>query len=171
MATLEELEGKLQVLEKRMQALEDLEAIKKLKARYGELADERQWAKGKEDFEFIASEIVKLFTEDGVWDGGEAFGICKGRKEIYEYFRRPAWKLGLHYLMNPQITIEDNKAHGRWYLLLPGTMKDNTAVWMAGFEDDEYLKMNGQWLKSHMKLTLLFLTPYEQGWAKKRMIG
>jgi len=171
MAALEELGGRIQALEKRMHALEDLQAIKKLKARYGELADERSRVKEKEELEVIASEMAKLFTEDGVWDGGEVFGIRKGRKEIYEYFRQPAWKLGLHYFMNPHVTIEGNKARGRWYLLLPGTTKDNTAVWMAGFEDDEYVKMNGQWLKSRMKLTLLFLTPYDQGWVKRRMIG
>ena len=171
MTTLEELEGTIRALEKRMQALEDLEAINKLKARYTELVDERQWVKGKEDLKVIASEIAKLFTEDGVWDSGKEFGICKGRKEIYEHFLQPAFKLGLHYFVKPHITIEGNKARGRWYLLLPGTTRDDTPVWMAGFEDDEYVKINGRWLQSHMKLTLLFLTPYDQGWVKRRMIG
>ena len=70
MPTLEELETTMQALEKRIQSLEDLEAIRKSKARYGQLCDERYMAKEREDLEAKAKELSELFTEDGVWDGG-----------------------------------------------------------------------------------------------------
>lgn len=165
MATLEELE-------KRIQVLEDLEAIKKLKARYAQLCDDKYHAgvvKGKEDLELIANEIAKLFTEDAVWDGGKEFGICKGRKEIYEHFRQAGLKFAVHYFVMPHITVEGNKARGRWYLWQAATMRDDTPVWQAAFEDDEYVKINGRWLQNYMKLTILFLTPYDQGWVKRRI--
>ena len=55
-------------IERRLQALEDIEAIKKLKIRYCHCAD-------AQDYPGFAS----LFTEDAVWEGG-AFGHAEGRK-------------------------------------------------------------------------------------------
>ncbi len=167
MATLEELE-------KRIQVLEDLEAIKKLKARYAQLCDAKYRdgrPKGKEELELVAKELANLFTEDAVWDGGKEFGICKGRKEIYERFKKVSLNFAVHYFLMPHITIEGNKAWARWYLWQVATLTDNTPVWFAGLEDDEYVKINGQWLQTLMKATVIFLTPYDQGWVKKRIIG
>jgi predicted aconitase len=42
---------------------------------------------------------------------------------------------------------------------------------MAGFEDDEYVKIDGQWLHSFMKMTAVFFTPYDEGWIKKKIIS
>ena len=55
-------------IERRLQALEDIEAIKKLKIRYCHCAD-------AQDHPGFAS----LFTEDAVWEG-VAFGPPKGEK-------------------------------------------------------------------------------------------
>jgi hypothetical protein len=52
-------------IEKRIEALEDLEAIKKMKAFYGHLCDER-YGKGKAELERLAEKITVLFTEDAV---------------------------------------------------------------------------------------------------------
>ena len=166
MATLEELEARIQILE-------DLEAIRKLKARYAQLCDNKYnggMAKGNADLEAVASQIAKLFVEDAVWDGGKQFGICKGTQEIYHRFKQGSFNFAVHYFLMPHITIENNKAQGRWYLWQAATLTDNTAVWISGFEDDEYVKIDGQWLVSYMKITLLFLSPYDQGWVKKKLI-
>jgi len=155
MVTLEELE-------KRMQVLEDLEALKKLKARYAQVCDDL----------YNPDEMVKLFTEDAVWDGGEVWGVHKGKQAIYDFFKGASSNLlfAIHYFSNPNITIQGNKAWGRWYLWQACTRYDNTPLWLAGYEDDEYMKIDGQWLQSRMRLTLLFLTPYDQGWVKKRIV-
>ena len=52
-----------QELEKRLQTLEDIEAIKRLKARYCAMCDAGYDSDG----------LAGLFTEDAVWDGG-SFG-------------------------------------------------------------------------------------------------
>ena len=160
----------LESLEKRIQFLEDLEAIKKMKAYYGHLCDER-YGKGKDELKALAEKITNLFTDDAVWDGGPKFGIQRGRKEIYDYFANPAINFGLHFFVKPNLTIEGNKANGRWYLLMPGTTKDNTPFWLAGFEDDEYVKKTGQWLHSYMKMIPVFFTPYDEGWVKQKLIS
>jgi hypothetical protein len=80
--TTAELEARLRILEGRIETLEDVEAIRRLKARYGELVDERYAGgapRGREELERIAGEIAALFTEDALWDGGPALGVCQGR--------------------------------------------------------------------------------------------
>jgi hypothetical protein len=164
----------LKDLEKRIQALEDLEAIKKLKAKYGQLCDARYdlktlAMKSENEVKSIAREIANLFTEDAVWDGGERLRIARGREEIYERFVNSAFNFAVHYFVMPDITIDGNKAKARWYLFQAATSKENVAVWMAGIEDDEYTKWNDRWLQTYMKVTIAFLTPYDQGWAKKNL--
>ena len=64
----------LEDIAQRVQTLEDVEAIKKLKARYCAGADERDEEK-----------FVGCFTEDAVWDGGN-FGHFEGKAAIREFF-------------------------------------------------------------------------------------
>ena len=100
-------------IERRLQALEDIEAIKKLKIRYCHCAD-------AQDYPGFAS----LFTEDAVWEGG-AFGHAEGRKAIEEFLRgvqAQSLPFALHYVMNATIEVTGNTAVGQWYLLEPCTM-------------------------------------------------
>ena len=50
----------LEDIERRLRALEDVEAIKRLKARYCAYCDDHYDADG----------IASLFVEDAIWDGG-----------------------------------------------------------------------------------------------------
>jgi len=153
----------LQELEKRVQTLEDIEAIKKLKARYY----------GYCDAGYDADGLISLFTDDAVWDGG-SFGRYEGRKAIYDFFAGVSKLLpfALHYVMNPQIDVEGDRASGRWYLLEPCTFAQGSqAVWGAAYYEDRYVKVGGAWKFQEVKLTSSFWTPYEQGWAKKRSVA
>ena len=58
-------------LEQRITRLEDLEAIKQLKARYCEICDDNH----------DAERITSIFTEDAVWEG-RGIGKAKGHAEI-----------------------------------------------------------------------------------------
>ena len=151
----------LDELEKRLQVLEDLEAIKKLKAKYGQICDDN----------YNPTEIVRLFTEAAVWDGGEIADIYRGTEEIKKFFTQMSRLVtfSAHYFLPVDIAVEGDKAHGQWYLLQAATAHGQRAVWVAGVEDDEYMKIDGKWLISSIKFSkLFFLTPYEEGWAKKR---
>ena len=66
----------MEELAKRLQVLEDIEAIKKMKAEFHALCDE-----GYTDLDGI----MDFFVEEGVWDG-EAFGTYKGRAAIRALF-------------------------------------------------------------------------------------
>lgn len=156
-------------LAKRVQALEDAEAIRRLKARYAELVDSR-YAKGAPksvaEIEPIATAIAALFTEDAVWDGG-ALGVCSGRDAIRARMAAPTLHFSRHYFVNPDIRLDGDRAHGRWELLAPCTSRENQPMWMAGVEDDDYERVGGVWLHARMQLGVHFFAPHERGWAKR----
>ena len=73
---------------------------------------------------------------------------------------------------NPIIEVNGDKASGRWYFDVPLTMiEGNQAVWLTGMYEEEYIREGGKWKYLNMKCTFFYMTPYEEGWAKKRMMG
>ena len=149
-------------LARRLQVLEDIEAIKKLKTRYCAYCDNHYDADG----------IAALFTEDAVWDGG-SFGKYKGREAIRTFFRGAPQLLtfAIHQVMNPIIEVQGEMAKGQWYLFQPCTVAEgNQAVWLAARYEEEYVKVGGEWQFTHLKVVSSFMTPYEQGWVKKRFV-
>ena len=100
-------------LEERVDRLESIEAIKRLKAVYCMYCDAKYDAEG----------ICSLFTEDGVWDGGPSFGRYEGHDQIRKFFEGISGDIvfAAHLVLNPIITVEGNKAHGRWWLHMPCT--------------------------------------------------
>ena len=67
---------RLAQLEQRVQALEDVNAIRHLKARYAAYCDDQYNPDG----------IAALFTEDAVWES-QGLGRFEGRDAIREFFR------------------------------------------------------------------------------------
>ena len=170
MSSVEELEEKLQKLESRIRAVEDVEAIRRLKARYGQLADlryGREGVKPLEELEPIARELASMFSEDAVWDGGRSLGLCEGREAIYQRFLEPTLHFSWHYFVKPQIQVDGDRAQATWDILAACTTKKNAACWMAGQEEDEYVRVDGSWLHSRMRLDVIFMAPYELGWARR----
>lgn len=153
----------LQDLEKRIQTIEDIEAIKRLKARYCGYCDNG----------YDADALAALFTDDAIWDGG-AFGRFEGRKAIHDFFAGVSKLLpfAMHYVMNPLIEVEGDRATGRWYLFEPCTFAEGSQpVWGAAYYDDRYVKVGGAWKFQGVKITSSFWTPYELGWVKKRSVA
>ena len=68
--------ARLAQLEQRVQALEDINAIRHLKARYAAYCDDHYNPEG----------IAALFTEDAVWES-QGLGRFEGRDDIREFFR------------------------------------------------------------------------------------
>ena len=114
----------------------------------------------------MAAQIAALFTEDGVWDAGPALGLATGRDEIAERMRQPTLLFSWHFFLKPRVEVAGESAKARWDILSPCTTKDGKPHWMVGFEDDEYRRVDGQWLHQRMKLTSVFMAPHETGWQK-----
>ncbi len=174
MATVEELSRRIDSLEARLRAAEDVQEIHRLKARYAQLVDARYVRGGgvveKPSLEQIAREIADTFTEDGVWDGGAGLGVCRGRDQITARMCEPTLSFSWHFFLKPIVEVEvaGDAARGSWDILSPCTTRDGRAMWMVGVEEDEYARVDGRWLHRHMKLDVVLMAPHDRGWAKRR---
>jgi hypothetical protein len=150
-------------LARRIRVLEDIEAIKKLKARYCYFCDSNYDADG----------IAGCFVEDGVWDGGE-FGRFEGRAAIHEFFAKIAPRMlcfAMHQVMNPLIEINGDRATGRWYIFEPVTfVQDAQAGWLAGRYEDEYVRVGGEWKYQRLRFFQYLSTAFDQPWTNDRFM-
>lgn len=167
-ADLPALEARIAQLDERLDAAESVLQIQQLKARYGAVTDRRYTGTGivaPEELEAIAREVAGLFTEQGVWDGGERLGRCVGREAIYQRFLEPTLDFAWHYFVKPQIVVEGDRAHGQWDILAPCTAPGGRPYWMAGVEHDRYERVDGVWFHAYMKLDMVFMAPYDRSWS------
>ncbi len=163
------LTARMDRLERRLDRAESTLALHDLKARYGELVDAR-FARGvtvdPDHLAELAHRAASLFTEDGVWDGGPTLGVARGRDEIAVRLAAPTLVFSRHLFVKPRLEVDGDHATGRWDLLSPCTRPDGTSLWMAGYEDDVYARVDGVWLHRSMALTTLFVSPAGTGWPK-----
>jgi len=149
-------------LEERIRILEDIEEIKKLKSRYVYCLDERAW-----------DDVLDFFTDDARVDFG-LFGKYEGKKEIEEFFKvtfPPTATFTLHMTQDPVIEINGDKARGQWYMHESTTFTEgNTAAWGAVKYEEEFVRQNGRWKCNLSVVKIIYLTPYDEGWAKKNMM-
>lgn len=135
----------LEDLEKRIQAIEDLEEIKKLHQDYINLMDNLQY-----------EEVLELFTEDGTAEIRNS-GVKKGKKELSEVYigvlakKRGTTRYEGHLAVEPDISVEGNTARGKWIIYM---LFSRPAIqWVQGRNDVEYRKENGKWKISKLKFT------------------
>jgi hypothetical protein len=150
-------------VEDRLARLESIEAIRHLKARYCQTADEPAGAR----------EFADLFLEDGVLDEGEDFMILRGRKQIFRA-HEASWRhmrMNQHLAISPTIEVDGDQATGRWKLLQLITIQspdDNKprAFWSCGWYQEQYQNTAQGWLFRHVEARIHFCSSYEKGWAK-----
>jgi len=143
-------------LEQRLTRLEDIEAIKQLKARYCAIADE----------DHNPDKITTLFVEDGIWEGG--FGTAQGHEAIRRLFQRAQQRFSFshHMVMNPIIEVAGNSAQGTWYFFCLFTVRENNeARWSAVCYEEDYIKVNGAWKYQHLRAHGRMSASYDKGWA------
>jgi hypothetical protein len=156
-------------LERRLDAAESVLAIQELKSHYGALVDARFTRGAVVDpvtLGQLARRTAELFCEDGTWDGGPGLGVARGRDEIAARLAEPTIVFSRHFFVSPRITVDGDRATGRWELLSPCTRPDGTSLWMAGAEEDVYRRVDGRWLHESMALTTYFVAPAGEGWSR-----
>lgn len=152
----------------RLDRLESQDAIRTVKANY------MQWADDKRRLG-----MGGLFWDDAIWEEVDATGEAiagarwEGRDAIAEMFNLSPDRLWftVHYLTNEAIQVSGDRAVGRWKLLEPCTIRDETAVWQGGHYVDDFTRRDGIWKISHLRLTLDFQTPYDEGWLRRRHLS
>lgn len=144
-------------LERRLTELQDIEAIKFLKAEYCDICDDAH----------DPDRIVGIFTEDGVWEG-EGVATARGHAELRRLFERFAEQVSFsqHNVFNPRITVQGDRAHGSWNLLSPFTFREgHRAIWVAVRYEEDYVKIGGKWKIQHLRGIGRMAAPYAEGWA------
>jgi uncharacterized protein (TIGR02246 family) len=130
----------LESLAKRVQVLEDREAIRALILAYGQAHDHR-------DYKTFAS----LFATNGEWVGG--LGSAKGPEAIFALMDKtighnpqPNGSGTFHVLTNDQIVIDGDLASAttKWIYITPGDDGAPRMVYL-GHYDDKFIRENGVW--------------------------
>jgi ketosteroid isomerase-like protein len=135
----------LEELEKRIQALEDLEEIKKLHQRYINLMDNLKY-----------EDVLDLFTEDASVEVRN-LGVKKGRKELRKIYidvlaeKRGRERFDGHMAVEPDIIVEGNSARGTWLIYMLFSKPE--IQWVQGKNECEYRKINGEWKINKLKFT------------------
>jgi len=134
-------------LETQIRVLGDIEAIKKLKAKYWRCIDKKLW-----------DELEDCFVEDAVADYGKKLNF-QGRKAIIQFLKDNLGSdsvITVHQGHNPEIEItSDTTARGIWALHDYLVFQPNITINGWGHYEDEYIKQNGEWKKKSIKETRL----------------
>jgi len=138
-------------LERRITALEDLEAIKRLKYRYFRCLDLKRW-----------DEMAGCFTADATVDyGGGAYrfaGVDAIVRFLRESLGRETGALGYHHGHHPEIELTgETTARGVWALdnyLFNAARKRGVRI--AAYYRDEYVKVGGAWRIRQTGYTYVF---------------
>ncbi|MFI5394032.1 MAG: nuclear transport factor 2 family protein [Candidatus Binatia bacterium] len=151
----------------RVQVLEDIEAIRKLKATYCYLCDA-----GLED-ERNRNQLIAHFSDNAKVDFGMGpASMFEGRAGLEIFFGQvvpSGVSFCMHMVHNPIIDVDGDRAMGKWYYEAPTTdASTNRAQWMAGTYEEEYVRENGEWKFASIKTKWKYISPYDEGWAKNR---
>ncbi len=153
----------LENVEQRLRNLEDIEAIRTLKARYCAYCDNSYDPDG----------IAGLFVDEGVWDGGDRMGEYNGKEAIRDFFAEASkmFPFALHYGLNHTIDVDGDSARGTWFLFMAATRRDEhgeRAIWNALRYEDDLVRVDGQWKFKRIRVAeRYFTTPFDVGWAKQ----
>lgn len=148
-------------LEQKVEELYAIESIKRLKARYCQYCDTGYDPQG----------IASLFVDDGVWDGGKLFGRFAGRDAIRDHFADIAGQIqfAAHLVLNPIIDVDGDRAHGRWWLLMPCTAARRGGKiegrWLVAEYEEEYVRRDGDWKFQILKIHPKYYAPHLEDWC------
>ena len=126
-------------LHERIAALEDIEAIRRLKAAYCAACDD----------DHDGDAVAALFTPDGVWQqsgdrpragheeiAAKMFGIRNAG-----FMARSA-----HMVTNPVIDVDGDTATGRWRFVMMFTYADGKSFErIIGHYEEAYARVDGEW--------------------------
>jgi hypothetical protein len=126
-------------LRRRIQRLEDIEAIRQLKARYLNACDAQDPEGAKRCF--AEGEILIDMGHVGVFRDRDAFA------RLYQAAGCQPHILDMHHGANPEIEfLDDTHARARWALEYRNiNTRDRTVTFVSLVYHDEYARLGGEW--------------------------
>jgi len=138
-------------LESRIQAIEDVEAIKRLKYRYFRHLDLKEW-----------NELGACFVADATVSYGDGRYSFAGVDAILGFLRTSigadTGTITIHHGHHPEIElISETAARGTWALYnYLSNEKHRRSLRMGAYYHDEYVKVGGEWKLRHSGYTTIF---------------
>lgn len=154
--------AELTALLRRLDTLESREAITGLMVSYMAATDAQE-GKGEK--------VARLFTEDGRWQSvgphGNPGWAAVGRDALVKKFDRNVDRMpfSAHFVTNPAIQLDGDTARGQFMYFQACTYRGDQALWIAGSYDNDFRRVDGNWLVSHMRVHNFFTTPFDKGWV------
>jgi SnoaL-like domain len=159
-----------QAIEERLARLEDVEAIKNLKARYAYYCDHGYDADG----------MAGLFVEDSLWTSN-SFGTYRGRAAIHEFQSKISSQIlwALHFMICPVVDVSDDgqTATGTFYLIefatmtRPGSGEEKDAVLMSAVYTDSFVRDEGEWRFKAVSVEFHQVSDLDKGWVLQKFRG
>ena len=151
----------LGALESRIGMIEDVDAIKKLKAKYLRCLDLKLW-----------DEIADCFAEDATTDYTDGEHQLQGRDHIVRFLKKGLGRahfFGFHQCHHPEIDItSETTATGIWslhYYMI--NSQEDRSYQCGAFYYDEYVKVAGQWKMKSTGYRRIF----EENWDRDATKG
>jgi ketosteroid isomerase-like protein len=143
-----------QSIEARLQRIEDLEDIRRLRMDYHRYVNTRTF-----------KEAAILYTEDAFVDFGEA--QARGRAEIAALYDRYNDQLDTikQYPANHIVDLDGDEATGNAYVDARYAYDGHSIIACAMY-DEKYRRTPEGWRISEMIVTIHFARPVQQGWAE-----
>jgi len=135
-------------IEQRLQVLEDIESIRKLKAAYCAACDD----------DHNGDAVAALFAPNGTW-GAVGAPPETGTDEIaafmYSVRNRGTMKRSAHQVFNPVIDVDGDAATGAWrFLMMYTAMDEQSFVRIIGTYDDTYVRTATGWKFQSLSVTI-----------------
>jgi len=163
---MDRIQKRINVVAARAERVDAVQQLANLQATFGYLFDKGLW-----------DDVADLFAENGCLELG-LNGVYVGRDSMRSYlYSLSGGRLGLrhgqvnnHFQVQPVITLSEDgqSARARWNTLIQTADFDESGhggEWGAGVYENEYVKEDGVWKISRMRLYLEFYAPYEHGWT------
>lgn len=153
--------AELEQLMARLQNLEDIMEISRLKAAYCEAVDggwDRRTHRGED--------VAALFVEDGVWDAGKLGGRGEGRQGIIDQINSfQQMPFALHRVTNPDIRINGDEAIGKWHVIAYLSQPDGTPVMFMGTYRDRFVRTPQGWKFKSLGGNAAYFAKQREGWG------
>lgn len=135
----------------RLDRLESIQAIQALRARYHELVNEDEGPK-----------LYELFAPDAtVAYGGRP--AVHGRDNIKTFFASFPVQTARQFIHNHVVEVDGDR--GRGYSYLDGRpVRDGKSFYVVGRFDDEYVRLEGQWLFQRVTLHVHYMIEAAEHW-------
>ncbi len=139
----------LSELESRINALEDIKAIKSLSKEFIFLLRESK-----------LEEMIKCFSDNAVVEMRSS-GAARGKEEITRLLKEEATALNnptnIYMLIQPVLTVSGDTAKAHWIMDYftqdPDHPLEPSPTYIPGRYDCEYIRIKGEWKFSYLKWT------------------